>query len=251
MIIQRTNARSISELFDKCEYYEWQNLTLNHPNYHELIKTALELHVKLNLDKQRSNLWKFAIDMAVKYALDPQQVQIFDYIFTANNIHPKEFAICLKKILEKQEFKINTLRIVGLPNTCKTLISNCIVEPFICCRMNNKGSENEFYLSNMLNKSIIQCEELYLTVATAEDFKSILGGQNLDIDKKYNDKQMLIRTPVIITTNYERFGRGHIPPLDESALASRCFSFRMNNPYRPPCKLDWHQLYLYLLSYLE
>lgn len=209
------------------------------------------MHIKLNLDRQRENLWKYAVDLATKFALDGPQIEIFEYIFRINNINPKEFALCLKFILEKKEFKINTLRIVGLPNSCKTLISNCIVEPFICCRMNNKGSENEFYLSNMLNKSIIQCEELYLTVATCEDFKSILGGQNIDIDKKYNDKQMLTRTPVIITTNYERFGRGHIPPLDENALASRCFSYRMNSSYRPPIKLEWHQFYLYLLSYLE
>lgn len=248
-IIQRTNSRSISELFDKCTFSEWQEISL-FPNYHELIKTAIELHIKQKLDDQRINLWKYAINQVKDMSCDKEVFETLNFIFSSNNVNPTEFALNLKSVLEKSMNKVNALRLVGLPNTCKTLISNCIVEPFICCRMNNHGSENEFFMSNMLNKAIIQCEELYITVATAEDFKSVLGGQPIDIAKKFNEKQLLMRTPVIITSNYDRFGRGHIPPTDENALAIRCFNYRFNCPVLPKVYISWQQFYLYMLSHV-
>lgn len=195
-------------------------------------------------------MWKYAVEKASKCTPSTLQFREFDKIFEINNIDRHEFCTALKAVLEKTHEKVNSFRLVGLPNSCKTLISNCIVEPFITCRMNNHGSENEFYLSNMLNKSIIQCEELYVTIATAEDLKSVLGGQPIDIAKKFNEKQMLSRTPVIITSNYTRFGRGHLPPTDENALAIRCYSYIMNYAYKPFCKLEWQQFYLYLLNHL-
>lgn len=246
-IIQETNSRSVSELYDRCTFSDWQEIC-KFSDYHALIKTALELHIKLQLDKQRENMWKYATNAALKCELDSQQFNEFDKIFRLNNIDPSTFAWTVKNILEKHESKINAIRITGLPDTGKTLISNCIVEPFICCRMNNHGSENEFFMSNMLNKAIIQCEELYITIATAEDFKSVLGGQLIDIAKKFNEKQLLTRTPVIITSNYDRFGRGHIPPTDERALAIRCYNYKFNSKVSPNCKLEWQQFYLYLLS---
>lgn len=249
-VIQTTNSRSISELYDKCSFSDWQEICL-FPKYHELIKTALELNIKKSLDEQRSNMWIYACKLAAKNQTPcPKQFECFDYIFNSQGINPKYFAKCLHSILMKTESKINCLRIIGVPNSGKTLISNCIVEPFICCRMNNHGSENEFFMSNMLNKSIIQCEELYITIATAEDFKSILGGQPLDIAKKFNEKQLLSRTPVIITSNYSRFGRGHVPPTDEAALVLRCFDFRFSVKVCPPMKLEWQQFYLYMLSHM-
>lgn len=213
-----------------------------------LIKTGIELYVKEKLDNQRKNLWKYACDIALKSDSDERQLNEIAKIFKLNSINPNFFAKCLKSFLEKSEHKINGLRLVGVPNSGKTLIANCIISPFICCYMNNHGSENEFFMSNMLNKAIILCEELYITIATAEDFKSVLGGQNLDIAKKFNEKQLLTRTPCIITSNWERFGRGHLPPIDESALALRCFNFNFNTSISPACKIEWQQFFIYMLS---
>lgn len=178
--------------------------------------------------------------------------EAIDKIFKLNHIDPIKFGTALKRFLKKQDMKVNGFRIVGIPNSGKTLLANCIVSPFICCYNNNHGSENEFYISNFLNKSIILCEELYITIATCEDFKSILGGQPLDVAKKFNEKQLLSRTPVVITSNYERFGRGHLSQTDENALKLRCENFYFNtvipnNLY----KIEWQQFYLYILSHVD
>ena len=102
----------------------------------------------------------------------------------------------------------------------------------------------------MLNKSIIQCEGLHNTIATAEEFKSVLGGQPIDIARKFNEKQLLQRTPVVITSNYSRFGPGHLPPTDENALSIRCYTYILNSAYKKLCKFEWQQFYLYLLNHL-
>lgn len=194
-------------------------------------------------------MWKYGFNSSDKN-INSEQFHEFNNLFRKNCINPKQFAHDVKFIFDKKDPKINALRLVGVPNSGKTLIANCLVDPFICCYMNNHGSENEFFLSNMLNKSIILCEELYITTATAEDFKSILGGQNIDVAKKHCEKQLLSRTPVIITSNYDLFGRGHLPPLDENALQLRCKNYDFISPYKPKIRLTSSQFYLFLAHYL-
>lgn len=240
-------SRSISELYDKCTFDEWQKVC-EFSNYHDLLKTGIELYVKYNLDKQRENMWKYALDIATKESPDIKQFDEFIKIFKGNSIDPVKFSHAVFQILSKTDPKINTIRLIGTANSGKTLIANCIAEPFITCYNNNHGSENEFYLSNFLNKSIILCEELYITIATAEDMKSVLGGQPIDIAKKFNEKQLLSRTPVIITSNYSKFGRGHLSPIDENALALRCHTFNFHKAYKPACRLTSVQFYLYLIA---
>lgn len=219
-------------------------------DYHFLLNSALEVYIKEELDAQRAGLWDYAVQLAINITPDPKQFDVLNYIFHNNNIDPAEFALNLKCVLNKEKIKLNSLRMIGVPNSGKTLIANCIVQPFITCYMNNHASENEFYLSNMLNKSIILCEELYMTTATAEDFKSVLGGQQLSVSKKHQEKQDLLRTPVIITSNYSKFGRGHLPATDENALSLRCFNYYFKSEVRPTCIVEWPQLYLYLYAHI-
>lgn len=221
------------------------------PQYHAVIVTALEIYIKKMLTVQRHNLWQYAIETAKKQQVDLVVQNEIALIFKAQNIDPHKFALDVYKLLNKTERKINAIRITGLPNSCKTLTSNCIVGPFVTCYMNNHGSENEFFMSNMLNKSIIQCEELYITIATAEDFKSVLAGQPIDIAKKFYEKQTLCRTPVVITSNYEKFGRDNIAPVDENALRLRCFNYRFNRRHEPSEYIPWQQFYLYLNTILS
>lgn len=249
-LLKKYQSRSTSELYDKCTFEEWQEIVTD-ANYHELLKTAIELYIKYNLVEQRENMWRYGIIYAERTETpNPEVMGEIDKIFKVNGINPMFFAECLFKVLNKTVTKMNCLRIVGNPNSGKTLIANCIVEPFIVCYNNNHGSENEFYLSNMLNKSIILCEELYVTIATCEDLKSVLGGQPIDIAKKFNEKQLLSRTPVIITSNYRRFGRGHLSATDENALAIRCHTFTFDKEVKPKLKISSAQFYHYINAHV-
>lgn len=164
---------------------------------------------------------------------------------------PKLFVVSLKRWLNCEDEKLNCLRIFGTPNSGKTLLARLICNNFICAFVNNHNSENEFYLSCFLNKAIALCEELMITPATAEDFKSILGGAPLMISKKYNEKQVLIRTPILVTSNHKLFGRGHVPPADEDALCKRCIDYHFTVSYRPKCHVTSEAFAHFVLRHLQ
>lgn len=180
---------------------------------------------------QRANRWEWFIKSAVNSK--PAEVEELRTLFNNQRINITCFANSLYRVLMCTDEKKNCLRLLGTANSGKTLIAQLIVSPFISAYVNNHNSENEFYLSSFLNKSICLCEELMVTPATGEDFKSILGGASLEISKKYTNKQILKRTPIIVTSNHRSFGRGHLAPVDEAALSLRCFDYYFVTPYKP------------------
>lgn len=231
-----------------CTSYEWAELVyVSNGDHHQSLKVALELYIKDCLDIQRYDRWNWMlVNNSDQCQGNGEQCRELSIIFKNNHINIGEFAKAVHDVLNCVDEKKNCLRLIGCSNSCKTLIASCIAAPFITSYVNNHNSENEFYLSAFLNKTLALCEELFVTTATAEDFKSILGGAPLNISKKYNEKQILTRTPVIVTSNHEKFGRGHIPLVDEAALANRCFTFRFSVPYKPKCHIEPASLAHYL-----
>lgn len=246
-LIFKYGARSTSELYDQCTSDEWSELIYAaDTKIHNHVNTALELFIKDSLVLQREDRWGWFI----KYSENiPAEINEFKQLFCAQNIDIINFANDLYDLLQCVDSKKNCLRMIGVANSGKTLIAQLIAKPFISAYVNNHNSENEFYLSSFLNKSICLCEELMCTPATAEDFKSILGGANIDISKKYSSKQMLTRTPIIVTSNHKTFGRGHLPPVDENALSLRCYQYNFVSQFKPKLTLTLPALaYLMLIS---
>lgn len=228
-LFYKYRARSISELYDKCSADEFAQIVY-YGKYAENAALALELFVKDNLEIQRKNRWEYMCSFQVYNEAEERELL---RLFQTQNIDVVSFAQCLKSVLNCEYPKINAIKFTGRPNSGKSLIAQLIAKNFICCYANNHGSENEFFLSNFLNKSLILCEELYVTQATAEDFKQILAGAPIDIDKKFHNKQILMRTPMIITSNYVEFGRGHLPKIDERALCLRTISYDFSHEFKP------------------
>lgn len=242
--MRKYKVYSISKLFDLCTFDEWYSICVFN-NYGDLLKCAVELYIKEQLILQRHDLFNYALDTLGPVSVAQQHE--YNNIFTYNNINKHQFAKDLLSILYMKHPKKNCLRIWGCPNSCKSIISFGICSKFICAYLSNHCSENEFYLSNCLNKSIILCEELFVTPSTAEDMKGILSGKDLDVSKKFNEKQILSRTPVIVTSNYEKFGRGHLPAVDEDALQLRCYSYQFTHAYHPSINLDSDNFYHFML----
>lgn len=242
-LIYKYRARSISELFDKCTSDEYAGLIYTGEDYNKCVISALELFVKDSLEIQRRDRWEYMMSHAAYNETEEKEIL---RLFLSQNINPVGFAHALKTVFMCEHPKINSIKLYGTPNSGKSLIAQLIVKCFITCYANNHGSENEFFLSNFLNKAIILCEELFVTHATAEDFKSILSGANIDISKKFQEKQMLSRTPIIITSNFYDFGRGHLPHVDEYALKSRCFMFEFTRQFTPTCMITAPSMYHFL-----
>lgn len=229
-LVYKYKARTVSELYDKCTSDEFASMIYNSENYHKTLLAALEIFIKDSLELQRRNRWEYLLSFSAPNMEEEREIL---RLFQTQNIDPVFFAECLKSVLMCERPKINSFKIHGVPNSGKTLIAQLICQPFISCYANNHGSENEFFMSNFLNKSLILCEELYITQATCEDFKSILGGVPIDICKKHQEKQIWSRTPVIITSNFAKYGRGHLSAIDETALSLRGFTFEFNQSFVP------------------
>lgn len=240
-------VRSISELYDKCTPEEWAELMyVADINLHKHLNIALEMYIKELLTLQRHNRWSWF----VKYAQDlPEEINEIKQILNLNKIDFEMFANDVYFLFNMVDPKMNCLRLIGVPNSGKTLLAQLLCQPFISAYVNNHNSENEFYLSSFLNKAVCLCEELMITPATAEDFKSILGGQPIEISKKYTTKQTLIRTPIIVTSNHDKFGRGHLAPLDEVALSLRCMTHRFSTQYKPKVQVTLPALSYFVFDY--
>lgn len=231
-LVFKYKCRTESELIDKCTSDEFASLVYLCSDYHKALKPALDLYIKDSLDIQRKNRWEYMLSHAVYN--EEEELELLR-LFHTQNIDPVQFALDLKKVLNCEMPKVNTFKIWGVKDSGKSLIAMSIVDPFITSYSSNHGSENEFFLSSYVNKSIICCEELYVTQATCEDFKSILGGNFIDVSKKHVDKQILSRTPIVLTSNFNSFGRGHLSNVDEQALQSRCIVYNFSYPFKPAC----------------
>nr|QTE04043.1 MAG: nonstructural protein 1 [Phylloscopus inornatus densovirus] len=244
--VYKYHARSISELYNMCTSDEWASLTYLTTHYNNDIQVALELYIKDNLDYQRRDRWEWLI--SYQSFLPDQEYEILNCL-CANNIDPVKFMTALRNVLLCADHKKNCLHLWGISDSGKSLIAQLICKNFVCAYANNHGSEQEFFFSNFLNKSVVLCEEIYVTTATVEDYKSILGGALIDLSKKFNEKQLLTRTPIILTSNYKLFGRGHLNPVDEGALQNRCYSFEFTCTYKPKCTVTAPAL-AHLMHYL-
>lgn len=242
-LIYKYQARSISELYDKSTADEYASLIYTGENFNNCVLFAIDLYVKDMLEIQRRDRWEYLLSCAkYNYEEESEIVRLFE----VQNIDPVQFALDLKALLQCEHPKKNALKIYGVPDSGKSLLCQLISQCFITCYANNHGSENEFFLSNFLNKSLILCEELYVTQATCEDFKSILAGAPIDISKKFQEKQTLSRTPLLITSNYNYFGRGHLNNVDESALRGRCYEYHFTQTFTPTCMITAPSMYHFL-----
>ena len=126
----------------------------------------------------------------------------------------------------------NTIRLVGPSNTGKSVIAKAIVEPFLYYSATMSGCAGEHYFGAMVNKSIILIEELWVIPSTADDYKTILSGYPIHVNKKHiTEREELSETPIIVTSNHVQWGRGHISGIDEVALNNRTFTFNLCTPF--------------------
>lgn len=222
------NAGSWAEWYDVSDLKTFDALNNKYGfKLKPVIEWNIQREIKHRLFRERSNRYNVIINDPITES----GVEIFYKIFKRQGVDPREFCNNLYDWANCTRHKLNTIKLWGAPNTCKSLISLTMASRFVTCYCTNHGSLGDFFYAPMLNKSIINLEELQVTCATADDFKSILGGATIDFNEKHTVvRQRLTRTPVVVTSNWEKFGRGMISCLDENALNKRCFSYMFNQP---------------------
>lgn len=218
-----------SELMDKSSPEEWFHIFTSAKTKKQ-VDDAFDLGRsivdKYFLTAQRENRWNWLMQFAKH---EPEQYKLFDAIFDAHGINKHQFAVDVYEWLMCVNYKKNALFLHGPPNTGKTLIARLLTNIFMTGNMNLKGVTSDFYYEVLINKAVAVMEELWVIPLVVDDFKSILGGIDIDINKKHVSMQRLSRIPVIITCNHSRLGRGFLQNVDEEALQNRCYKYNFSH----------------------
>lgn len=228
-LIRKYRCESESDYYSRTTSGEYTELAIKyHINYSRTINLFIDVFLKEEIEFQREHMWDII-------TLPPHgNAENFDKLLKGIGLPVWDFFHAVKNLLLMKHEKKNCIFIYGPVNSCKTIIAQCITNRFITCYATNHGSLGDFYFSPFLKKTIINLEELQVTCATADDYKSILGGAPLDLNRKHVvDRQRMYRTPIVITSNFDKFGRGMISGLDEEALQARCYRFHTLSSYQP------------------
>lgn len=116
-------------------------------------------------------------------------------------------------IMDKNQPKINTLMILGPPNSGKSSMVSVPLRA-ICKhvgQIGNRGANSEFIYMECLNKRMIAIDECIMNPSNLEDFKLLTAGENLKSNVKQQGYEDVVRTPCIMTGNKKPW------ILDESA----------------------------------
>lgn len=192
-------------------------------NQRNILSLACEQAYKEQYDQERSNLWGAMLQGHEK-GLSLSIEKILDL----NHIDPHLFASSVRRWLLMGDKKKNTLMMIGLPNSGKTLLASCFRKKLLFRTWINSNSTSNFIYGNLAYCNLITIEEPFLLPTQLEDMKSLCSGAPLSVDMKYSQPIELRRTPVLITSNFENMARGYASPLSEEALRKRCFIFNFN-----------------------
>lgn len=224
--------------------------------YKEFVKNATTLHKQYtDMIVNIINQERYQLEIADRWLVLCKTAEYDEYTYNVmsnmikeNNIDEKEFKKAIKDVICRKDFKKNTLRLVGAPNSGKSLIAKALVSPFLFYSATMSGCAGEHYFGAMINKSIILIEELWVVPATADDYKTILSGYPIHVNKKHvTEREELEETPIIVTGNHTNFGRGFINEIDENALQIRTYTFNFETEF---CKTDKKLLNKHILFYL-
>lgn len=149
--------------------------------------------------------------------------QWLDTLLHVNNINKTNFLDDVTCVMNKAIDRKNALVIEGPTTTGKSLILNLICANYLYGTVQRSGDHSQFFLQNLLNKSVALMEEPRITPITVNDFKELLGGQPFDIHVKHQEDVRLKRLPVLISTNTNI--NTYINAVDAAAIKARCFTY--------------------------
>lgn len=109
----------------------------------------------------------------------------------------------VKKVVDKEVVKFNSIQLHGPPNSYKTVIATSICHSLIYYFNNNQlnGRTSQFGLQEAIDKRIAFLDEIAVDDSWKEKFLLLLGGNHCNTDKKFEAPQQISRLPVILCFN--------------------------------------------------
>lgn len=247
----KRDCRDANEFSTKCPPQIYQEILLEaFPYQNSVIATALDIARQLSADMQRRSMWGW---MEQKCIMPTEEnFNLLSSLFQTQQISPLLFAQSLKSILTRQDPKINTLRLVGAANSCKSLLVQAIGSIYNTAFMSNSGSGSDFYFNDCIGRNLIILEEVFITPQTVDDFKSVLSGYTIGVNIKQQPRRQILKdTPILMTSNHIQFGKGFLSGIDESALSLRCRTFNFPHQFKPTSYISPTEICGYFVKLLR
>ena len=232
-ILKHYKAKDMNEAEVNIPSHIYQDLMIEcYPQHKNYMSLALDLNRQASLRFQTRDPWKYIAGIAENSEMARRYL---DNLLRVSSIDPTEFARDVQKILLRKSGKVNTLRIIGPPNTGKSLVVQGIGQCFNTAFLSNTGSQGEFYFNDAVGRNLIVIEEAFITPTSCDDFKSVLSGYPLGVNIKGSKKRDVLKnTPVLLTGNTPQFGKGFLSAVDESALERRCKTYYFSGATQEP-----------------
>lgn len=200
-------------------------------HWEKIINTALMCQNQLRTP--RGPLFDYCLSSmyalnGCEFRITDNEIKFWTEFFQRMNVPIEEFVKTLKEWLNMTHMKKNVLWLYGSPNAGKTFFAMQILYPLMSVmeRISNQGLAQEFALSNLLDCSCMLWEEPICDPTVAQDMKSVMGGMNITVAKKFSARQTLMRKPLLITSNYSDLTHGvGYSNIEAQALDARRFFF--------------------------
>lgn len=212
-------------------------MSIHGSSYLQFLSSCLE-HARISIFKEQiKDRWQVLLDYCNTTEYDPKEINEWKEWFNKQSIDVYKFVNDLESLLLCKHPKKNTLRLWGRASTGKTMIVRAIGEPFLCHFQGMCGAHSDFAFEGLLNVTVGIVEEAFFIPKEVEDWKTIMSGQSLTVNKKYLGKQTIQRTPLLMTSNHYKLGRGYVKMVDEHACRTRIYDYHANIEYAPSIKL--------------
>lgn len=214
---------SYAEIFVRCTYDEMYDIICV-TNPVEKINIACMLYNKWRFDIEREDRFRYLCECPAV------ENNYYERLLAKNNIEIKDFIRDIKDWLNCVHPKKNVFTLIGPPNTGKTIIVGALQHLFVSKRLNNIDVTSDFVFGNLINCNLIVIEEPFFPPILLEDFKNLAGGQTMTVNSKYLPAQQLNRTPIIVSSNFPTYCRGHAARVSEEAIQARSYIYHINKP---------------------
>ncbi|KAA3680354.1 uncharacterized protein DEA37_0004126 [Paragonimus westermani] len=165
-LVEQNDARSINEFKNALTFDDRKNLYAEHgTQWKEAAELCIEAYCERLRKQQESTLFQSHIltnnhSRVCTHPRDTTSGELWlDRLLTANNINKTEILTSLTIVMNKRESRRNTFVLEGPTTTGKSLFLKLIAENYIYGTVQRNGDHSQFFLMNLLNKSLALMEE--------------------------------------------------------------------------------------------
>lgn len=202
------------------EYYnQWG------PNWKVHVEELIKLYNNdLRAIIRAKTYWSLIKEEVKDKTCDASELKWVKDLFKANEINLVDILAKFVIVREGMMKKRNTLVLCGPANCGKSMIIDWLTKCLKPVVLPKQADLGPFFFSKLVSATSVLLEEPLIWHMNVNAYKTLLGGESYSTDVKNKDMQDIARLPFFITTNETSLGQ-HCDPINQEALASRCFQF--------------------------